>query len=57
MSIKDQALSYLMQGYDFAMQWVTSAAAWSQFALKKNNIEIPYPRRVIEIKSTLPTND
>ena len=33
MSIKDQALSYLMQGYDFAMQWLTSAAAWSQFAL------------------------
>lgn len=33
MSIKDQALSYLMQGYDFAMQWLTSAAAWSQFTL------------------------
>jgi hypothetical protein len=57
MSVKDQALSYLQQGYDLAKQWVTSAAAWSQFTLKKNNIEIPYPRRVIEIKNTLPTND
>ena len=33
MSVKDQALSYLQQGYDLAIQWLTSAAAWSQFGL------------------------
>jgi len=33
MSVKDQALSYLQQGYDFAIQWLTGAAAWSQFGL------------------------
>jgi potassium-dependent mechanosensitive channel len=33
MNIKDQALSYLAQSYDFAMQWLTSPAAWSQFGL------------------------
>lgn len=33
MAIKDQALIYLQQGYDIAFQWLTSAAAWSQFGL------------------------
>jgi len=33
MSFKDQTLSYLQQGYDFSIQWLTSAAAWSQFGL------------------------
>ncbi len=33
MPYKDQATYYLQQGYDFAYQWLTSAAAWSQFGL------------------------
>ena len=33
MSIKDQALIYIQQGYDIAYQWLTSPAAWSQFGL------------------------
>lgn len=33
MPFKDQALSYFHQGYDFAFQWLTSPAAWSQFGL------------------------
>jgi small-conductance mechanosensitive channel len=33
MPFKEQALSYLQQGTDFALQWLTSPAAWSQFGL------------------------
>ena len=33
MSLKDQALSYAQQGYDIALNWLTSPAAWSQFGL------------------------
>jgi small-conductance mechanosensitive channel len=33
MSLKDQVVSYLHQAYDLSLQWITSAAAWSQFGL------------------------
>lgn len=33
MALKDQVVEYLQQGYDISFQWITSAAAWSQFGL------------------------
>ncbi|KAB7614467.1 mechanosensitive ion channel [Amylibacter sp. SFDW26] len=33
MSLQEQALSYAQQGYDIAITWLTSPAAWSQFGL------------------------
>jgi len=33
MALQDQVLFYAQQGYDIALKWLTSPAAWSQFGL------------------------